>query len=373
LTRPIKLALLSSGLGRITRGFEITTSRWFDCLKDTAEIQSKLYSGGKCQGAVSTWNVPRDFLLNSPLRALRRLNERGLWEFCYTVEQVTFSLCLPDLLYFRPDVVWTKEVPLAHFLLAYKYLFGLRYKIIFANGGAFRPATYKDFDYVQHLHPDSLAEAENFGLSPSRMQLLPNCVFYEQPSESRIALRSKYGFSSEDWVIVCVAAWNSFQKRLDYLIDEVALLDEPNLKLLLCGQPELETAELKAMAQSKLGNRAIWKTLTPTQVHEALSISDVFVLPSFREGLASSIIEAAMAGLPVLSHPHAGGKFILQDEFWWTDMSLPGSLSAKLRQLKVQGAPAEKLQKLQSSAYARFSREALSGKFVDMVRRVSAI
>jgi glycosyltransferase involved in cell wall biosynthesis len=373
LAQPVKVALLSSGLGRINRGFEVTTSRWYESIKDAQAVSVKVYAGGDYPGAVRGWNLERDFLLNSPLRVFGKANERAFWEFCYTVEQVTFSLCLPDLLFWRPDVVWTKEVPLAHFLLAYKYLFGLRYKIIFANGGAFRPETYKWFDYIQHLHPDSFSEAEAIGIPASRMQVLPNCVFYEKPSQNRQELRAKYGFEQKDWIIICVAAWNSFQKRLDYLIEEVARIDDPNVKLLLCGQPELETAALKELAELKLGDRVRWMTLLPDEVYEVLAMSDVFTLPSFREGLASSIIEAAMAGLPIVSHPHSGGRFILQDDIWMSDMSQTGALTARLQEIKARGVPALKLTALQHSAQSRFSKGALVHQFVDMVQHVHEI
>lgn len=367
---PIKLGLLSSGLGRINRGFEVTTARWYESIKQKPDLQAKVYAGGAYPESVKGWNVPRDILLNSPLRNIARAHERGFWEFCYTVEQVTFGLCLPDLLFFRPQVVWTKEVPLAHFLLVYKYMFGLKYKIIFANGGAFQPSTYKYFDYIQHLHPDSFAEAEASGIPPSKMQVLPNCVFYDKPALSREELRTKYGYAQNDWVVICVAAWNSFQKRLDYLIEEVAKIPDPNIKLLLCGQPELETEALKQLAELKLGDRVRWMTLLPNEVHEALAMADVFTLASFREGLASSIIEAAMAGLPIISHPHSGGKFILQDSTWMTDMSVPGALTERLNEFRAAPVSPEKLKALQSSAQSRFSAEVLADQFVEMVKSV---
>jgi glycosyltransferase involved in cell wall biosynthesis len=369
--RPIKVGLLSSGLGRINRGFEVTTSRWYESIKDVPDVSAKVYAGGDYPGAVRGWNLERDVLLNSPLRVFGKANERAFWEFCFTVEQVTFSMCLPDLLFWRPDVVWTKEVPLAHFLLAYKYMFGLRYKIIFANGGAFRPETYKWFDYIQHLHPDSFAEAESIGIPTAKMQVLPNCVFYAKPLQSREELRAKYGFAQSDWIVICVAAWNSFQKRLDYLIEEVARIDDPDVKLLLCGQPELETAALKELAEQKLGDRVRWMTLLPDEVHDVLAMSDVFALASFREGLASSIIEAAMAGLPIVSHPHSGGRFILKDDFWMNDMSQPGTLTARLEEIRANGVPYARLVELQKSADARFSKGALAHQFVDMIKHVA--
>lgn len=370
--QPTKIGLLSSGLGTVNRGFEVTTARWYESIKDMPGISAKVYAGGNYPGSVRGWNLPRDLMLNSPLRHLAVAHERGFWETCYTVEQVTFSICLPDLLFWRPHIVWTKEVPLAHFLHVYKYMFGLRYKIIFANGGAFQPSTYKAFDYIQHLHPDSFSEAEAAGIPASRMEVLPNCVFYSKPAQTKQQLRTKYGYNENDWIVVCVAAWNSFQKRLDYLIDEVSKVQDERVKLLLCGQPELETDSLKQLAAERLGSRVKWLTLSPDEVHEALTMSDVFVLSSFREGLASSIIEAALAGLPVISHPHSGGKFILQDDTWMTDMSVSGALTEKLNAFKAQPPSRDQLMRLQSSAQARFSRDVLPGKFIKMCEKVLA-
>ena len=370
---PIKFGLLSSGLGTINRGFELTTARWYESVRDNQLLETKLYAGGPYPGAWRAFNIPRDLLLNSPLKSLAASKERGFWEFCYTIEQISFSICLPDLLTWRPNVVWTKEVPLAHFLHVYKYMFGLKYKIIFANGGAFSPNTYKDFDYIQHLHPDSFAEAEAIGINPKKMQLLPNCVNYNKPSLSKSELRKKYGFADSDWIVICVAAWNSFQKRLDYLIQEVAAIDDPDVKLFLCGQPELETADLKALAETKLKGRVVWNTLAPEDVYEALALSDVFVLPSFREGLASSIIEAAMAGLPIISHPHSGGRYILEDEEWMRDLSHADTLKQRLLEIRQHGVDQSKLARLQTSCQTRFSQQALSDEFVAMIRKVAQL
>ncbi len=93
------------------------------------------------------------------------------------------------------------------------------------------------------------------------MHLLPNCVFYTTPEKSREQLRQQFGFDKEDYIIICVAAWNRYQKRLDYLIKEVAGLRDPSIKLLLCGHPEAETKALKLLAAKELGANARWLTL----------------------------------------------------------------------------------------------------------------
>jgi glycosyltransferase involved in cell wall biosynthesis len=147
-------------------------------------------------------------------------------------------------------------------------------------------------------------------------------------------------------------------------------LRDPSVKLLLCGHPEAETDALKVLAAKELGTNVRWFTLAPEDVHRALYISDVFVLPSFREGLPNALIEAVMAELPVICHPHPGGKYILEDDQWLVDLSAKGALTNRLKILRVRPRPEEEIKRLQNRAIERFSAGTLAGEFYDMVERV---
>jgi glycosyltransferase involved in cell wall biosynthesis len=171
--------------------------------------------------------------------------------------------------------------------------------------------------------------------------------------------------------VICVAAWNSYHKRLDYLIEEVASLNDPSVKLFLCGDRETETAALEQLGAERLGSRIQWHTLADQQVRDAMYMADVFVLPSLREGLGAVLIEAAMAGLPVLSHPHAGSKFILEDPEWMADISQRGALTLWLRQLKANPPPESRLKDLQTRVINRFNDRFLAKHFSDMVAKIA--
>jgi glycosyltransferase involved in cell wall biosynthesis len=365
----IKLALISCGLGNVNRGFEVSTARLYKTLKESSTFDVRLFSGGKHEGAKFIWNIPRDEVQRSPLNIFSRFNDRRFWEFCYGVEQISFALSLlPDLFSFQPDVIWTKEVPFGYFLDAYRKMFGFKYKVIFANGGAFRPPTYKDFDFIQHLQSESYKDAIDYGLPSEKMATLTNFLYFQKSSQPRKELRSSFGYSDNDWVVICVAAWNRYHKRIDYLIEEVAQIPDPRIKLMLCGHPEPDITYLRKLADEKLPGRVQWLTLSEAKVHEALQAADAFVLPSLNEGLGNAMAEAALAEVPIVCHSHPASRFVLKDEKWISDLSRPGGLAAKLMELQVNPPDKESLASLAKSVHNVFSAEALLPRFCEMVQ-----
>lgn len=371
--RPLKLALVSTGLGHINRGFEISTARWFEALKRHSSLDVRLYSGGKHCGAKELWNFPRSSIWTKPIQYIPFMSEQHRWEFTYGVEQVSFWSALNfELIAWKPDAIWVKDVPLAHMLLASRVAFNLKFKIILANGGMFRPKTYECFDLIQQLQHQAFDEAVEFGIAPEKMEILGNCV--PAPAAflpgDRAQVRQSLGLKDTDYVIVCVAAWNKYHKRIDYLLNEVARLADSNIKLLLCGATEVDTKELQDQGKELLGDRVQWLTVEPEKVASILQASDVFVLPSLRESFGNVLLEAALCGLPVVTHPHDGAQFVIADDFWMTDMSEEGSLSKRLIWLKDNAADiVGHVQQLKDDVNKRFSEEALVRQFQQMVRR----
>lgn len=367
----IKLALISCGLGNINRGFEVSTARLYKTLNEKSDFDVRLYSGGKHEGAKFVWNIPRDEVQKG-LALISHINDRRFWEFAYGVEQISFALSLlPELFSFKPDVIWTKEVPFGYFLDAYRKSFGFKYKVIFANGGAFNPPTYKDFDYIQHLQPESYADAIKYGLPSEKNLTLTNFLYFQKSLRSRQDLRSQFGYKDNDWVVICVAAWNRYHKRIDYLIEEVAQIPDQNVKLMLCGHPEPDISYLRKLADEKLPGRVQWLTLPEAKVHEALQAADAFVLPSLQEGLGNAMAEAALAEIPVVAHSHAASRFVLGDKKYTTDLSKTGALAEKLQSIKDSPPNKDELKNLARAVHSLFSVEALLPRFCEMVRTVN--
>ena len=361
----IKIALVSCGLGYIKRGVEVSTARWYEALKENPALEVRLFAGGEYPGATQIDNIPRDFTLKI-LAPLTYLNGRRLWEFSYGLEQITFAAGFgSSLLSWQPDIVWTKETPFAHVLAFTRPLFNLKYKLIFSNGCGFKPATYSHFDYIQHLHKESFAEAETFGIPTNKMSVLPNIVRIPKIKKSKEESRTYFGYNNEDWVILCAAAWNRHHKRIDYLIEEVSRLQNDKVKLLLCGQPETDTPYLKKLGNSLLPGRIQWHTLPSDQVPIALNAADVLVLPSLEELFGGVVIEAMMLGLPVITHQTSANRQFNLDLPMY-DLSVKNNLARYLLEIKQSPIKKEKLEQIATDVCNIYSEENLCQQFVDM-------
>lgn len=94
----------------------------------------------------------------------------------------------------------------------------------------------------------------------------------------------------------------SFEKNHSFLVDIFENVKEinPDAKLLLVGDGPLKDCVLKKVEQKGLADSVIFYGKSD-HVNELLQVMDVFVLPSFFEGLALVLVEAQAAGLPCVA------------------------------------------------------------------------
>lgn len=139
-------------------------------------------------------------------------------------------------------------------------------------------------------------------MEQGRVKVLPNaivCERYQFSEERRQAARRSLGL--EDHLVVGhVGRVTPPQKNHPFLLRVFAALREkrPDAVLLLVGAEPNET--LSALADELgIGEQIRWLGLR-ADVAELLQAMDVFVFPSFYEGLPVAVVEAESAGLPVV-------------------------------------------------------------------------
>jgi glycosyltransferase involved in cell wall biosynthesis len=359
-----------SGLDHARRGFESFARECFQALREDGEIQLELVKGSGPPGPAEH-SVPVLRRDRPPARALGRL----LGARPFRVEALSFAFALQPLLRrHQPDVVYMSEWDTARGLAAMRHLMRQRFKLLLCNGG-FAWTGFSHLDHVQELTPAALEYVLERGAESSRHSVLP-LGFHIEPTlravtdEERAGLRAHLGLPAERDIVISVAALNRHHKRLDYLIEEVAALPEPRPFVLLVGEPEEETYEVRGLARERLGadGHAI-RSVPAERVPELLRASDRFVLCSLVEAQGRGLIEAASQGLPCLAHDSPVTRFALGEHGIYGDLASRGALTRLL--LGRGEVDPRRAVATHRHVYERFSWERLRPRYAELFRRVA--
>ena len=137
-------------------------------------------------------------------------------------------------------------------------------------------------------------------LKPGRVVTIPNGV--RPPSRDRPStLRRELGLTPDDRLIVAVG--NLYPvKGHSFLLTALSLLGSrfPNLHIAIAGRGELEPALRHRAQELRLDHRLHLLGLR-ADVGNILAGADVFVLPSLSEGVPLALLEAMLAGRPVIA------------------------------------------------------------------------
>ena len=117
----------------------------------------------------------------------------------------------------------------------------------------------------------------------------------------KIALRSKYKYNSDDFIILYIA---EFIPRKDhgFFIKNIPELKRriPNLKVIMPGRG-VQLKEMKILAVNLEVDDIIWFPGYRKDINLLCAISDLYVTTSRQEGLPISVIEAMASGLPIVA------------------------------------------------------------------------
>lgn len=363
-----RVLLACSGLDHAKRGFESFARECFDVLKDRPELEIELVKGSGPAGDRER-SVPT-LTRESPLaRALGRATRREPFRF----EQFEFAFSLlPTLLGTKPDVVYFSEWHTGLGLALLRRLTRSSYGLVLCNG-TMMVDSFGHLQRVQELTPAALDEVLRRGGNPARHTMLPlgfaiDAGFEPLPAAARAALRERLGLPRDRRVVLSSAALNRHHKRLDYLIEEVASIAEPERPfLLMAGEPEAETGGIRALARERLGEAGhSIRTVPQREVPDLHHASDVFVLASLGEGLPRALIEALANGMPCLTHDYGVTRYALGDHGRFGDLTQAGGLAGLIR-AEPERDPAQERAR-HRYAYEKFGWEGLVPGYVELLR-----
>lgn len=148
---------------------------------------------------------------------------------------------------------------------------------------------------------------------------------------------------------------------------------EPGARLLLAGQGELE-GELKTLRESLGLTEQVVFLGFRRDVPQILRAMDVFVLPSLREGLPLSLMEAMSSGLPVLASRVGGIPELFGDAAMGALVDPLDEAGLAEAMLALARVPREERQRLGINARARvlahFTAEGMTRKYAAIYAEV---
>jgi glycosyltransferase involved in cell wall biosynthesis len=133
--------------------------------------------------------------------------------------------------------------------------------------------------------------------------------------ENKLIILNKLKFKDNDFIITFVGRIVK-DKGINELINVFNILYKkyPDIKLLLIGDYKNESDPISLQSQDIIKNNKSIKYLEfQEDVREYLSISSLFVLPSYREGLPNVLIEAGSFGIPLIATNINGCNEIIND------------------------------------------------------------
>ena len=278
--------------------FERYTRELFDVIKSDVDVT--LFKGG---------GLRRDGEVVLPLlfreRVPKFLKRTGRDEFFF--EQLSYSLSfIPWIWLGQFDIVHFSEPGLGNLLYHARRIFGFSYRTLFTYALGMGPEHCTRPDFLHQMSRVYYEEAASFGIDKSRMILIPYGTHTDRfvCREDPIALRREYNIPQDRIILLSVSAIKKEHKRIDYLVKEVAQLDD---RFFLVVAGHIEDPSVQELADRLLPSRYRFLHLSFEEIPKLYRLSDLYVHTALIEGFGLGIVEAMAAGLPVITHdsPHS--------------------------------------------------------------------
>lgn len=159
----------------------------------------------------------------------------------------------------------------------------------------------KDTDVLVTINSEDLEAAKAFKLKKGGSLRYVHGVgidlsVYEGVTEQRMKKREELGLGQDDVAVISVGELNRNKNNIT-IVQAMAEVKNEHLHYYLCGVGN-EKENIKRYASEHGLEKNIHFLGFRNDIKELLSACDIFVMPSFREGLSRSLMEAMACGLP---------------------------------------------------------------------------
>jgi len=173
-------------------------------------------------------------------------------------------------------------------------------------------ARYTDILIV--INSEDYERARHY-LRAGRVEYVPGVgIDVEKHSSARVSgidKRAELGLDDESFVIVSVGELNH-NKNHRAVLYAIHALEDSEIKYLICGKGPLQKELQKLIIELDLEDQ-VFLLGHRNDIIEINKSADVFVFPSFREGLSVALMEAMACGLPVVCSNIRGNRDLIDE------------------------------------------------------------
>jgi len=188
-------------------------------------------------------------------------------------------------------------------------------------------------------------------------------------SKNKESLRESFGLLNSDFIIIIVARLIE-RKAHKYLFEAVAKISiyYPKIKLLVVGDGPLMDGLKRLAVDFNISNITFFMG-NVENVQDYVKMSDVFVMPAWREAFGVVFLESMYLGVPVIGADEGGVPEIIEDNVSGYLVKVKSSESIEKAILKVIHEP-EKTKKMIEHAKIKlerkFSEKVITRKYADI-------
>lgn len=187
-----------------------------------------------------------------------------------------------------PIINWMIYYPIEKLMAKYADV------IVTVNREDYKRAKSMNVKQVEYIH--------GIGINTNRLSAVSNSV----------DIRKELGLSYEDFLIISVGELNK-NKNHKTIIKALAQIKDPAIHYLLCGKGDQLESLKKQVLESSLEKQVHFLGYR-MDVLDICRQADVYVMPSYREGLPVASLEAMYCGLPLLTSDIRGLVDVMDNE-----------------------------------------------------------
>ena len=159
----------------------------------------------------------------------------------------------------------------------------------------------EDYKRAQKMNVKQVEYIHGIGINTARLT----------SKEEQNNIRAELKLKDEDFIVLSVGELNK-NKNQKVIIKALAELNDSNIHYVLCGKGD-QLENLKKMAKELFVDENVYFLGYRTDVVDICSQSDLYVMPSHREGLPVASLEAMYCGLPLVTSNIRGLVDVMSD------------------------------------------------------------